>query len=158
MWQDHLNVVDLCIVWGDNVATDAYRSMRFTNGTFTCYFAPRAGADMSGFSVRDVSNNHLLAENRRVVERLRDVRVGDQVRIEGFLAEYSHSAQGAPFSRGTSTTRDDTGNGACETIWVAEVRTLRRANAGWRAVLVGGWIAALLACLVWPFLPARRLD
>ena len=46
--------------------------------------------------------------------------------------------------------RDDTGNGACETVFVTEYRVLQRANRGWRAVkplaLLGG--AAFLVALL----------
>ena len=52
--------------------------------------------------------------------------------------------------RGTSTTRDDTGNGACETIYVTGFEIIGRANAGWRAAapvslaVIGGCLALLL--------------
>ena len=47
------------------------------------------------------------------------------------MAEYSN-AEG--FHRGTSTTRDDTWDGACETIYLTEFRILKSANAFWRFV------------------------
>jgi hypothetical protein len=53
--------------------------------------------------------------------------------------------------------RDDTGNGACETIWVEDARVTKRANGAWRAALTLGWMAALLALLVWVVTPPRDL-
>ena len=58
---------------------------------------------------------------------------GDQVRLRGWLAKYGH--KGSQVVRGTSTTRKDTGGQACETVYVTEFEVLKRANAGWRAVL-----------------------
>ena len=51
--------------------------------------------------------------------------------------------------RGTSTTRNDTGGGACETVYVTQFEIIRRANAGWRAAIplaiaVAGSCLALL--------------
>ena len=81
--------------------------------------------------MRALSNNHLLADRPAIAAKLRDVRIGDQVRIRGMLAEYSHN-HGFAFKRGTSLTRDDTGNGACETIFVQDVEILRTGGGPWR--------------------------
>ena len=27
-WNDHLNVADLCVIWGPNLRNDAYRAMQ----------------------------------------------------------------------------------------------------------------------------------
>jgi hypothetical protein len=35
-WNDHLNVVDLCVVWGNNIRRYAYKEMKFSSGQFTC--------------------------------------------------------------------------------------------------------------------------
>jgi hypothetical protein len=43
---------------------------------------------------------------------------GDHIRLKGVLAKYANKDSG--FNRGTSITREDTGNGACETIYLNE--------------------------------------
>jgi hypothetical protein len=118
---DHLNVVDLCMVWGVNAAEGAYEKMSSSSGQFRLLCQqPRY--------VRALSNNHLLTDDPHIARQLRRLQVGDQVRIRGQLASYSHEV-GFAFSRGTSLTREDTGNGACETIFVRDVAPLRRAPA-----------------------------
>jgi hypothetical protein len=130
-WRDTLNIMDLCLVWGRNIRSGVYRAMKFWNRDFTCMCAfPDAETGML-FSGSHLANNHLLSADRSLSRRMLRVRPGDQVRIAGFLAEYGQPANG--FSRGTSTVRDDTGNGACETIFVTDFQVLRRANPGWRA-------------------------
>ncbi len=57
---------------------------------------------------------------------------GDHIPITGQLASYENTANG--FLRGTSTRRDDTGNGACETLFVEEVEFVNKANPGWRGL------------------------
>ena len=104
---DHLNVADLCMVWGANAAEGAYEKMSFSSGQFVCYVK---GDDPSAFRadyLRALSNNHLLTDSLAVARTLRDVRIGDQVRLRGQLVHYSHNA-GFAFMRGTSLTREDT--------------------------------------------------
>ena len=81
-----------------------------------------------------------------VPPRAEEARGGDQVHIRGMLAEYSHN-HGFAFKRGTSLTRDDTGNGACETIYVQDAEVLHAGGAPWRW-LVWPSIALIVAGLV----------
>ena len=140
---DHLNVVDLCMVWGANAADGAYEKMSFSSGQFVCYYSSRDDTAWQPQYTRALSNNHLLTEDAHIARQLRNLRIGDQVRIGGQLASYSHDA-GFAFTRGTSLTREDTGNGACETIFVREVELLRRAPT-WPLWL--RWLGAALLAL-----------
>ena len=86
-----------------------------------------------------------------IAKVLKGARVGDQIHVRGYLAEYSHH-QGFAFFRGTSTTRKDTGNGACETVYATEAEIIRPGNRGWR---IAYWVAAwtlIASILVWLYL------
>jgi hypothetical protein len=130
-WNDELNVVDLCVVFAENVKTGGYVGLDYSSGQFVCYVQTSSNEIWQRFSMRALSNNHLLADRPSLVSTLRGVQVGDQVRIRGMLAEYAHN-HGFAFKRGTSMTRDDTGNGACETIYVQEAEVLRTGGKPWR--------------------------
>jgi hypothetical protein len=156
-WRDHLNVVDLCVIWGRNARTGAYQGLRFWSEVFTCNAATDSGEAWERFDPNALSNNHLLASDPRLVRLLRSVRPGDQVRVEGYLAEYSHQ-HGRSFRRGTSTVRTDRGDGACETIWVTEAQVLRAANRGWRLLMPIGLGTIALSVLLWWFVPLPRLS
>lgn len=133
LWNDFINIKDICVVWGSNVETELYKDMRFSSGTWTCrYTWPNADVG-SRFDGACLSNNHLLSDDRALNKTLLDAGKGDQVYLRGYLVEYSHG-RGA-FHRGTSTKRTDTGNGACETIYLEEFRILKKANLFWRAIL-----------------------
>jgi hypothetical protein len=129
-WKDNLNIKDVCVVWGRNVATGVYRKMKFRNRDFTCYYHYPDSATGSLFTEACLSNNHLLAGDDNMARKVRKVRRGDQIRVRGWLASYERPR--TPFRRGTSTTRGDRGNGACETIYVTEFEVLRSGNPGWR--------------------------
>jgi len=151
---DHLNVVDLCLVFAENVTTGGYVGPDYSSGQFVCYVQASSAQDFQRFSMRALSNNHLLADRRAIVARLRDVRIGDQVRIRGWLSEYAHN-HGFAFVRGTSLTRDDTGNGACETIYVQEVNVLRAGGGVWRWLVWSAIGLIVVGVIVWLRAPFR---
>lgn len=116
LWNDHLNVADICIVWGDNANGVDLNRFSFRNGKFTCNYSTSDPVAWERFREDQISNNHLLTEDEGLRARIGDVRIGDQVRVRGWLASYSNDDG---FKRGTSTTREDSGNGACETLYVS---------------------------------------
>lgn len=145
---DHLNVVDLCVVFAENVTSGGYVGLDYSSGQFVCYVQTNSTEKWQRFSMRALANNHLLADRPSIVAKLRDVRIGDQVHIRGWLSEYTHD-HGFAFARGTSLTRDDTGNGACETIYVQEVDVLRAGGGPWRWLLWPSIGLILTGIILW---------
>jgi len=125
---DHLNMLDVCVVWGDNTASDLH-DIDFWNGIFTCNVFTRDQQAWDSFDMNQLSNNHLISDDDNIRDRVRGINVGDQIRVRGYLASYS-SARGG--KRGTSTTRADTGDGACETVYVRRFEIVRAATSYWR--------------------------
>ena len=146
LWNDHLNVADICVLWGDNVRGPDLNAFKFWNGEFTCNFTTADQQAWEQFRPNRMSNNHLLAVDSLVRNTIEQVRIGDQVRIRGWLASYSND-QG--FSRGTSITREDEGNGACETIYVQDMRILRSMESGWRRLMDFSLFGFIASALIW---------
>ncbi len=140
-WNDHLNVMDLCVVWGNNLRRGVYKEAEYSSGQFVCYLKIPTMELYQIFDLTALSNNHLLTDDPRIARSIRKTRVGDQIHFRGYLAEYSHNHNGQPFNRGTSTVRTDSGNGACETIYVEDFEILRPGGGPWRALV---WVAAIL--------------
>lgn len=130
-WQDYLNIKDLCVVWGKNISSGVYRKMKFWNRDFTCMCEFNDEETAGLFSGRHLSNNHILCADKILSRRILAARPGDQIHFKGYLVSYSQPAN--QFSRGTSTVRDDSGNGACETVFVTDFLILQRANRVWQA-------------------------
>lgn len=156
-WKDELNAVDLCVVWGDNVRSGAYLPLNYSSDQWTCHVQTGSTEAWQAFDPIALSNNHLLTDQADLARRLRDVRIGDQIRLRGYLAEYSHNVGGG-FHRGTSITRTDTGNGACETIFVEEFEILETGGKPWRALRWPAAIAFVLAGLLWLRQPVSFRD
>ncbi len=89
---DHLNVTDLCVVWGSNATSSAYRDMAFSSGQWTCNFQTDSEPAVKAFDITKISNNHLLTDKPLLAKKLRHVHVGDQIHITGQLAAYRHQA------------------------------------------------------------------
>jgi hypothetical protein len=145
-WQDHLNIADLCVIWGANAQAPDLNAFEFWNGQFTCFFRTESQQAWQRFDRFAISNNHLLTEAADLREQIAKVQVGDQIRLLGQLANYSNSAG---FDRATSTVRNDEGNGACETIYVRDFRILRSMTNPWRSLHSISWAALLLAAGTW---------
>ncbi|NEV61239.1 hypothetical protein [Thiorhodococcus minor] len=128
-WKDFINIRDLCVVWGDNVATGVFRDMHYKNTTWTCWISTNDPVAYKGFAWDQLSNNHVLSHDETIQKAIKSAEIGDQIRFRGKLARYSHAGG---FQRGTSTTRTDRGNGACETIYIEDFQITRKSNTGWR--------------------------
>jgi hypothetical protein len=152
-WNDHLNVMDLCVVWGNNLRRGVYKEADYSSTEFECYVKINSSEVVRAFDQTALSNNHLLTDKPDVARAIRKVRLGDQIHFRGYLAEYSHNHNGRPFHRGTSIVRDDTGNRACETVFVEDFQVLRPGGSLWRIVI---WFALLLlatSVIAWFRLP-----
>jgi hypothetical protein len=131
-WNDYLNTKDICVIWGTNVETGVYERMSFRNRDFTCFYRYPDRETGELFTENCLSNNHLLPADSFIADAILKARKGDQVHFKGWLVSYG--VKGAPYARGSSTVRNDRGNGACEVVYVTEFEVLREANAAWRAL------------------------
>jgi hypothetical protein len=144
-WTDHLNVADVCVVWGDNATADL-SAFDFWSGQFTCFYRTEDPIAWRAFRPAQMANNHLLSDDPLIREHIAAVRVGDQIRLEGYLASYgNHSG----FERGTSVTRSDTGNGACETVYVTRFDVLRASPSIWPGLADAAGVGLLGSVLLW---------
>lgn len=129
------NIRDVCVVWGEDVTNGSYRKVTFWSGEFTCSYR-WSGALTLAFNPEKASNNHLIPADPAVAARIGAIHVGDQIRMTGLLVDYTVTRDGQEiFTRRTSLTRGDTGNGACEILYVTDLAVVvagdhRRADAG----------------------------
>jgi hypothetical protein len=149
---DHLNMADVCVVWSDTAFSPTLPKLDFWNGIFTCNVETRDSVAWANFKMNQLSNNHLVSADPFIRDAVGEVRIGDQIRIKGSLARYGAVGGGL---RGTSTTRNDTGDGACETILVEEFEIIEPGFSRWRVALYAA-LAVLVATLALHFaLPYR---
>lgn len=157
LWKDYINLRDLCVIWGENVSSGVYKKMDFKNTTWTCWASWPDRETGRQFGMHKLSNNHLLSDSELVNKALLSAEPGDHIRLVGVLADYENSASG--FFRKTSTSRNDTGNGACETVYVDEFSVIKKANTSIRTVYDVAWWLLVISLpsfiLVFMFTPVR---
>ena len=152
-WNDHLNVADYCVVWDKSAFTKYLPEFKFWNGQFTCNFSTRNKLAWESFDPAQLSNNHLISDEKFIRDKLRKINIGDQIRIEGWLSTYKNLNTGS--ERNTSISRDDTGNGACETIYVNDVTILRPYSSFWRYVMYISLFVFLTSLIMYIKTPYR---
>jgi hypothetical protein len=118
---------DICVLWGGNLTDDSFRTYTYWSEPWSCHM--RGGA--KGFHLNAISNNHLLSDRAEVRNAIKEAQIGDQIELRGMLVNY-HPTGASENVRRSSTTREDTGNGACEVVFVEEFNLLKRANSEWR--------------------------
>lgn len=131
---DPAQTVDICVVWGPNIATNGYRMVTYSHGDWTCYYRWNTEYDPP-FSGNFLSNNHIIPTTPALAKLIKQIKVGDQIYLSGTLVDYSIlSPEGtAMFSRHTSLNRTDTGNGACEILYLTDAKILN-SDIPWRTL------------------------
>jgi len=153
-----VDIKDICVIWGENVANSDYKKVKFSSGDFTCYFQY---PHMTVFNHNKISNNHLLSDDAVVRHAIRQVKIGDQVHVKGMLVNYSPRSN-PEWRRVSSTVRTDTGNGACEVLFVNQFDILRSKNGGWYTLAsISKWLFLILlvvkiTLIIMPNKPAAK--
>jgi len=73
--------------------------------------------------VAHATNLHLIPANDMIAVRCRSLRSGELIHLSGLLVQATGPEIGTWRS---SLSRTDSGNGACELVWVEELETLTR--------------------------------
>ena len=121
---DYLNVMDVGIIWGRNLDPSLDRQVDFENDGVWLRAATKDLAVWKRLDPTQLSNNHLLGDDTGLKKRIRNLKRGDLIRIQGCLVSYS--------GRNSSVIRTDSGGSACEIIWVEELEILQDGNRDWR--------------------------
>lgn len=72
-----------------------------------------------------ITNNHLIAANEYVEKLLKSINKDEYVEISGYLVKAEWKDGIYRYALESSTTREDTGNGACEVIYVENVKWIK---------------------------------
>jgi hypothetical protein len=137
---DKTFTTDLCIVWGYNIKSGAYKnkSLSIKQDFRFCLYSYWGGEPIKN---EQLSNNHLIIRDSDVKKINDSIEVGDQIRIIGKLVNVHADAIGTAGTYEpkvadwtTSTTRSDASGGACEIIYVEKIEILKKGNIVYHAV------------------------
>jgi hypothetical protein len=111
--------VDLVMTWG-KLPEEPYKS-EVSYGQITRYYfwhTPASDLDLRYIETHS-ANMHLIPADDNVRRALLSVGRGDRVRVQGLLV---NARRDDGFHWTTSMTREDTGPGACELVWVEQIQ------------------------------------
>ncbi|MFC1733204.1 hypothetical protein ACFL6I_23145 [candidate division KSB1 bacterium] len=137
---------DICVVWGENAKSGVYKKGKYKSGSWTCYWQFKSGEAWSKFNESQIANNHLITSNPDIQDAIRELRIGDQVHVKGYLVNYENVD--TEWRRETSLTRKDTGNHACEVVFVENLEILKPGNVEWYLINYLGKRAVLALVLI----------
>jgi hypothetical protein len=112
--------VDLALGWGPMSDTEVLKALTIRQGSRAYYWhgseLPIPSREISTHS----ANMHLIPATQEIEYRLKKARPGQIVALSGYLVEITGDDG---WRWRSSLTREDTGTGACELIWVEQVGT-----------------------------------
>lgn len=116
-----LSPVDLALGWGNMSDETVLAHLKISqSGRWYFYRWGEEGPPLPvGEIVRSSANMHMIPSDEVVAYELSQVRVGDVVTLRGALVSVTDPAKGWHWR--SSTSRSDSGAGACELIWVEDV-------------------------------------
>lgn len=131
---DNVFPMDLALIWGSNVKNGIYQDRRVKFKEDGRWIWVQWYGNVS-FNFNEISNNHLLVRDKISEKQLKAITLGDQVRItgklvniKGYPAVQSGEPAPEPFIWKTSVTRTDSGAGACEVVYIENIKILKKAN------------------------------
>ena len=129
--QDKLSQKDLALAWGLPAAHNKDIDFHWDQSGRWYYFkldSMAEAAKVGGVEViaQQSSNNHIIPANDEVKSKVRMIRRGDHIRLKGYLVNVdAYKPEGERLQWYSSTTRTDTGDGACEVIYVTDVEWIQ---------------------------------
>ncbi len=126
--------VDLALGWGSMSDQRVLDQLSITqSGRFYWYHWPRQPPIPKDEIISHSTNIHIIPSTSQIARRCKWLRVGSLVRLDGDLVEASGPNINAWKS---SLTRTDSGNGACELMWVKKMSILNEKEAPDRQFVV----------------------
>ncbi|HZJ41382.1 MAG TPA: hypothetical protein VFD16_03930 [Candidatus Saccharimonadales bacterium] len=134
---DSVFPVDLCLTWGDNLENKSYQNkyLSFSQDARFCFYKWRGETSINPDLI---SNNHLIANDKKILSVINKIKAGDQVSISGYLVNVEANKTGKvsdydpnSFSLTSSLTRTDSGGGACEIIYIKDIKIIQVGHPIW---------------------------
>ena len=114
-----LSPVDFALGWGPMSDATVLDKLSISQSNRWYHFRWEGSPPVDpSIMARSSANTHLVPADDAVKDRLLNVRKGAVVKLSGHLINVRHSDG---WSWRSSLTRDDTGGGSCELMWVTDV-------------------------------------
>jgi hypothetical protein len=117
-YSSQVSPIDLVLAWGtlNQPAIDSQIRYRQSNRWYYFQYSPECPVDVSYIQAHS-ANVHLIPADDNIRRQLNNLRRNDTVQLSGYLV----AVQFAPGEWRSSLSREDSGDGACEIIYVTAI-------------------------------------
>lgn len=114
----HVMPFDVALGWKDMSEDEVLRDVKIWQGERRYYYQTTGKGATVSTVAHQSSNMHLIPSSSRIFEQLEDLKPHDKIELHGILVDVR-------FPWGTirtSTQRKDMWDGACEIVWVTDLK------------------------------------
>ncbi len=116
--------VDLAVGWGPMSDQAVLDRLKITQASRFFYYEYKGQPPIAREEITaHATNLHLIPSSKAIAAQCKSLRAGDLIHLAGLLVEASGEGIGTWRS---SLSRTDSGNGACELVWVEEIERIAR--------------------------------
>ncbi|MBN2460693.1 MAG: hypothetical protein JXB60_03715 [Candidatus Cloacimonetes bacterium] len=121
-WDAKISPYDLVLGWGDlaNALVDDH--IKFDQWGRFYFYSFDNSPYQNDYISKHSANNHIIPANDNIRRALSLIRKNDLVVLNGYLVDINGVYKDKSVSWRTSTTREDTGSGSCEIIYLTNCR------------------------------------
>ncbi|MGI5880250.1 MAG: hypothetical protein ACOX6L_06610 [Syntrophomonadaceae bacterium] len=120
-YPSQVSVYDFALVWGDLNKKEIDQHIKYSQSGRWCHYRFSYDSPVNDKYISNHSANvHLIHKDEEILKKLKRSRKNHYVRLEGYLV--SVNFPDGPWR--SSLSRTDTGNGACEIMYVTSVKII----------------------------------
>lgn len=113
---------DLAMAWGDLNKEDIDRGISYSQSGRWYYYKYSQGISVtSDYISKNSANVHIIHKDKDILKKIESIKEGDYIKLEGYLVDVDFNNPNNSSLWKTSKSRNDTGNGACEIMYVENV-------------------------------------
>ena len=122
-WDGWLAPYDLALAWGNTGKDDYQTGIKYRQYGRFCQYSYNYDCKIAPEYIQcHMSNNHIISANKNILRAISKIKKMDYVRIYGYLIKLTGTYKSYPVLWGSSLVRTDTGDGACELIYVLKIQ------------------------------------
>lgn len=122
-WTAEISPCDLALAWGDLTKPEVMPYIKYSQSGRWYFYRYQAECPVSGaYIASHSSNHHIIPAGENIRRAVLSVRRKENVLLEGYLVSVSGSYKGGSVWWRSSLSRSDTGDGACELLYVTRVQ------------------------------------
>lgn len=120
-WESKLSPYDLALAWNKLMLPEFQNGIHYSQGNRWYYYRYDNGYPLQGSYIQShSSNHHIIPANDELKKALDRVGKGDKIYMEGFLVYIEGTYKGNTVWWRSSLSRNDSGNGACEILYLTK--------------------------------------